>query len=97
MANIEFDIDGVAALSMLALTDEERTALTKDLPNIVAYISKLQEVDTSGVDAKAYLTDAVNVFRPDEVVDSEPLTREACIDAFPKKTGSALEVPGVFE
>lgn len=97
MPNIEFDIDRVATLAMLDLTDEQRAMLAEQLPSIVAYISKLHEVDTSDVDAKAYLTDRENVFRPDEVADCPTDERDMCVEAFPKKTGTALEVPGVFE
>lgn len=96
MANIEFDIDRVAELSLLELTDEERAQLEEQLPSIVAYVSKLQEVDTTNIEPKAYLTEEENVFRADEVqMDDDE--RERVIDNFPKKTGDALEVPGVFE
>lgn len=97
MPNIEFDVDHVAKLAMLDLTDEQRAMLKDQLPSILSYISKLHEVDTSTVDAKAYLTDRENVFRPDEVKSCPEDMRERIIDAFPKKTGNALEVPGVFE
>lgn len=97
MTKIEFDVDKVAKLALLDLTDEERVMLSDQLPSIVAYISKLHEVDTSGVDAKAYLTDQVNVFRDDVIEGCEADVRQRLIDAFPKKTGDALEVPGVFE
>ncbi|MBU1126328.1 MAG: Asp-tRNA(Asn)/Glu-tRNA(Gln) amidotransferase subunit GatC [Patescibacteria group bacterium] len=96
MSNIEFDIDKVADLSMLSLSDEERTQLEEQLPSIVAYVSKLHEVDTSNVSPKAYLTQEKNVFRDDVVVrDDQEI--EQVIANFPKKTGKALEVPGVFE
>ncbi|MFH1712095.1 MAG: Asp-tRNA(Asn)/Glu-tRNA(Gln) amidotransferase subunit GatC [Patescibacteria group bacterium] len=97
MPNIEFNVDTIAKLAMLNLSDEERAMLSEQLPSIVAYISKLHEVDTSGVVAKAYLTEQINVFREDELVECDIDTRKRCVDAFPKKTGEALEVPGVFE
>lgn len=97
MPNIEFDVDRVAKLAMLDLTDEQRAMLEDQLPSIVSYISKLHEVDTSNVDTKAYLTDRENIFRPDEVANCPTDERDRCVEAFPKKTGTALEVPGVFE
>lgn len=96
MANIEFDIDRVAELSLLVLDDEERVQLTRQLPSIVAYVSKLQEVDTSNIEPKAYLTENQNMFRSDEV-DMDNDERRRVIDNFPKKTGDVLEVPAVFE
>lgn len=97
MPNIEFDVDKVAKLARLDLTDEERAQLEEQLPSIVAYISKLHEVDTSDVVAKEYLTDQKNIFREDVEDRCDPSVRKRAIDLFPKKTGNALEVPGVFE
>lgn len=96
MPNIEFDIDRVAKLSYLELSEEERAKLAEQLPSIVAYISKLQEVDTSNISAKEYLTDQVNVFRED-VASIDEKERQTIIDNFPQQSGGALEVPAVFE
>lgn len=97
MTNETFNIDHLAKLAMLDLTDTQRAMLEEKLPSIVAYISKLHEVDTTSVDAKAYLSDRVNVFRKDSDVSCPEDVRKRLIEAFPKKTGEALEVPGVFE
>lgn len=96
MAKISFDLDKVAKLSYLKLTDAERKQLEKQLPSIVTYVSKLQEVDTSGIETKAYLSDLHNVFRED-VVKIDEAEHRAVVEAFPKAKGGALEVPGVFE
>ena len=92
---MDIDINRLATLAKLQLTDEEKAMLERQLPDILEYISKLQEVDTSGVDAKAYLTDAVNVLRED-VITSTREERDAVVAAFPKQVGGAMEVPGVF-
>lgn len=96
MPEIELNIDKVAKLSYLKLTDAERKQLAEQLPSIVSYVSKLQEVDTSKIESKAYLTDLNNVFRED-VAKMDSAEREAIINGFPKQKGGALEVPGVFE
>ena len=96
MTNIDFDIDRVAKLSYLDLSEEERAELANQLPAIVEYIAKLQEVDTSGVETRVYLTDQVNVFREDKSsIDASE--RKAIIENFPEEKGGALEVPAVFE
>lgn len=92
---MEINLDHVAKLAKLRLTDAEKETLGKQLPSIVDYIAKLQEVDTSNVDPKAYLTDATNVFRVDEPTTLQA-ARDAAVAAFPKSAGDALEVPGVF-
>lgn len=94
---MNIDIDHIAALAKLTLTDEERVQFSAQLPRILEYVGKLNEVDTSGVDAKAYLTDAVNVFRPDVAVPVVGAAHDALLSAFPKRVGDSLQVPGVFE
>lgn len=97
MANIEFDVEKIAGLSKMSLTDEELATFEKDMPSIMAYISKLHEVDTTNVTAKEYIMENENVFREDVVVAVSEDDRQALINEFPKKTGDALEVPAVFE
>ena len=97
MSNIEFDVDKVAELARLDLTDAERAEFSQQLPSILAYVSKLAEVDTSNVDPKAYIIEEVNVFRADEVKNCDPDVRASVIEAFPRQKGNALQVPGIFE
>ena len=96
MEHQRIKVDHVAKLARIQLTAEEQAALEKDLPVIVAYVDKLQEVDTSHVEAREYLTDLQNQFRED-VVKMDHAERENIIRAFPKKMGDALDVPAVFE
>lgn len=94
---MDIDIKHLAKLARLSLTDEEEKMMAEQLPQILEYVGKLQEVDTTSVDAKAYLTDAVNVMRADNVVTTDAAHRRALIDAFPEKAADAMRVPGVFE
>ncbi|MFA6017814.1 MAG: Asp-tRNA(Asn)/Glu-tRNA(Gln) amidotransferase subunit GatC [Patescibacteria group bacterium] len=89
------DINRLATLAKIHVTDEEKTTLERQLLSILDYVGKLQEVDTSNIDAKASLIDSVNVLRED-VVTSMRDERDAVVAAFPKSVGDALEVPGVF-
>lgn len=92
---MQIDIVHIAKLAKLRLSSDEQELFKEQLPRILDYVNKLQEVDTSNIDPKAYLTDATNVFRPD-VPNTLPENRDATVAAFPKSTGDALEVPGVF-
>lgn len=89
------DINRLATLAKIHVTDEEKTTLERQLLSILDYVGKLQEVDISNIDTKASLTDAVNMLRED-VVTSTQDERDAVVAAFPKSVGDALEVPGVF-
>lgn len=95
--NMDIDIQHIAKLARLRLTEDEEKMLAQQLPNILAYVGKLQEVDTSHIDAKAYLTDATNVMRDDEPMPVVGAPHDALIAAFPEQTAGALKVPGVFE
>jgi aspartyl-tRNA(Asn)/glutamyl-tRNA(Gln) amidotransferase subunit C len=90
------DIDHLAKLARLQLSDKEKAEYEKSFPSILEYVSKLQEVDTSHVDAKPYLTDLQNQWRKDEIVDQVE-ERKVAHDNFPKANAGALEVPAVFE
>lgn len=94
---MDINIKHLAKLARLSLTDDEEKMMAEQLPQILDYVGKLQEVDTSKIDAKAYLTDAVNVMRADEVAATDAAHRRALIDAFPEQAADAMRVPGVFE
>ncbi len=91
-----FDIERLSKLAYLELSSEEKEMLKAQMPRILEYIGKLQEVDTSNVEAKAYLSDRQNVFR-DDVVEQNETERARLIDSFPNEKGGALQVPAVFE
>ena len=55
------DVERIAALALLELTDEEKHLFTKQLADILSYAEQLQAVDTIGVPATAH----VNVFERD--------------------------------
>lgn len=48
---MSFDIDKIAHLSRIALTEEDRQALGPKLSNIVEFIDQLHTVDTQGIEA----------------------------------------------
>ena len=49
------DVERIAALAQLELTDEEKPLFTKQLADILDYARQLQAIDTSGVPATAYV------------------------------------------
>ncbi len=97
MNKIVVDIDHLADLARLDLTDEEKAIIAPQLNNILTYVGKLAEVDTSGVSPNVSITDLRNIWREDVVVACDDETQKLCLDAFPKKVGTALSVPGIFE
>lgn len=60
------DVDRIAALAHLELTDDERTLFTRQLADVLAYAEQVQDIDTTGVPATAHVNAAAGVERPDE-------------------------------
>lgn len=59
------DVDRIAALAQLALSDEEKELFRKQLADILAYAEQVQAVDTSGVPATAHVHAALAHERDD--------------------------------
>lgn len=92
---MQIDLDRVAKLAKLHLTDEEKNKLGGQLSSILDYVAQLTEVPLDSTDALAYMTDEKNVVRTDEI-KAYSGERDAVVGAFPKAAADALEVPGVF-
>ena len=58
-------------LSMLSLSDEERVKAMNEMDKILEYVSKLNEVDTDGVEPLVNVLPINNVLREDEVITDE--------------------------
>ena len=89
------DIEHIANLSMLNLSDEEIERYTNDMQNIVTFAEQVNEVDTDGVDISAFALDTCNVFRKDEVKKS--LDRELLLQNAPSSNGEAYQLPSMME
>ena len=69
MANVISDetIEYVGILAKLELSEEEKENAKKDMEEMLDYIDKLGELDTSGVEPLSHVFPVHNVFREDEV------------------------------
>ena len=66
------DVERIARLANLELTDDEKQLFTKQIADILAYAEQVQGVDTTGVVATAHVN-ANGVERPDEPKPSLPV------------------------
>ena len=71
------DLQKVAKLARLRLTEPEKTRLVTDLNQMLAYVATLGELDTIHVEPTAHVLPLANVFRPDEPTQS--LSQEAAL------------------
>ena len=88
-------IDKLSTLARLRFDDKEKEDIKKDLQRMIAFVEKLNELDTSGVAPLLHMSDSVNVLREDEVKGSIP-TSETFRNA-PKHADSFFQVPKVIK
>ena len=89
------EVEHIAKLAKLSLSEEEVNKYAKDLASIAEFINELNEVDVSGVSPTAHVVDKQNVFRKDEMKDSFP--REQILKNAPSKEAGCISVPKVVE
>ena len=94
MALTREEVLHVADLARLTLVPAEIELFTRQLNDILAYVEKLQELDTAGVEPLAHVIPVFNVFREDVV--SQGLDRESALDNAPALEEGAFVVPRII-
>ena len=89
------DIRSIAELARLGLTDDEVARLRADLDSILAYVDKLDELDTDEVEPTAHVLDIPTPMRADEVHDVLPVSE--VVRNAPEHDESSMLVPKVLE
>jgi aspartyl-tRNA(Asn)/glutamyl-tRNA(Gln) amidotransferase subunit C len=88
-------VEHVAQLARLGLTDEEMEALASELSSILDYIDQLEQLDTSSIAPTAQVGELVDVMRDDEVEPS--LSVEEALANAPSRDGSYFRVRAMQE
>jgi aspartyl-tRNA(Asn)/glutamyl-tRNA(Gln) amidotransferase subunit C len=88
------DVEHVARLARLALTDAELASLTHELAGILEHAARVSALDTEGVPPTARPIPLVNVFRPD--VARPGLPRDEVLDAAPDVAEGRFRVPRIL-
>ncbi len=91
----EADVRHVAYLSRLEFSADEIQRFTHDLNNILLYVGKLAELDTSQVEPTSHSLKMQNVFRDDEVRPS--LTNDQALANAPEREGPFFKVPQIIQ
>ncbi len=95
---MKIDLDLIAKLENLArleLTEDERKVLRKDLQEMIAMVSKLEELDLADVEPLRHVTEVTNVLREDKVEGQ--LNQEKVFLNAPDREGSYFRVPKVID
>lgn len=89
------EVEHVARLARLELSEEEKEIFTRQLNSILTYIEKLNELDTSKVEPTSHILPIQNVFKEDEIKESLP--REKALSNAPDRTEEFYRVPRIIE
>jgi len=88
-------VDYVAHLSRLKLSDEEKARFAGQLDAILQYVDKLNELDTGKVEPLIHAAERTNVVRED--VAGESLTREDALKNAPESSEGCFKVPRIID
>ncbi len=89
------DVEYVAKLARLEITEAEKQKFTAQLNDILLYIDQLNELDTTGVAPMSHAIAVTNAFREDRVVES--LGTQKALANAPSARGEFFRVPKVIE
>lgn len=89
------EVEYVAHLARLDFSEEEKEKFTFQLNNILMYVDKLNQVDTTGIEPVSHAIALNNAFREDLVKES--LNPELSLVNAPEARGPFFRVPKVIE
>ncbi len=89
------EVEKMASLSMLYVSDEDKKMLQNSLQSILSHAERLNELDTENVQPTTYILKQQNVYREDETTDK--LSREELLSNAPEQENGYFIVPQVVE
>ena len=89
------DVEHVARLARLALSEAESERMREQLSGILAYIDMLRAFDTAGVEPTSHAVPLVNVMRDDETRASLP--PDVALANAPDRSDGFFRVPRIIE
>ena len=88
-------IEDISKLANLKFDESSSEKMKDDLEKILAFVDKLNEIDTEGVEPLIYMSDEVNVLRVDEI--SEETAQDEALKNAPQKDSDYFKVPTVLK
>jgi len=95
MADTKFNIEYIAHLARIKLTEQEKTTFGAQLSTVLGYMEKLREVNVDNVEPTSHPLPLVNVMRDDK---PEPgLSHTEAMQNAPLQTNDLFIVPKIVE
>ena len=88
-------VEEVAHLARLEFDEAGKAEILNDMNRMLAFVDKLNEMDTTNVEPLIYMTDERNVMREDE--PKQTLTQKDALKNAPKKDSDYFKVPKVID
>jgi aspartyl-tRNA(Asn)/glutamyl-tRNA(Gln) amidotransferase subunit C len=88
-------VDKIAHLARLEFNAEGKEQIINDMNNMLTFIDKLNELDTSNIEPLIYMSDEVNILRDDEI--KQVITQDEALKNAPKHDSDYFKVPRVIE
>jgi aspartyl-tRNA(Asn)/glutamyl-tRNA(Gln) amidotransferase subunit C len=96
MAKItQADVEYVAGLAQLTLDDATKERLVGEMGDILAYMDKLNELSTEGIEPMMHAMEMTNIYREDVVEPS--LQRDQALANAPDNDGEYFLVPKILD
>lgn len=90
------EVQHIAILARLGLTQEEIEKYTNQLSSILDYVKQLEEVDTEGIEPTAQVTGLENIMRDDQIDKCGKETQDKLISLAPDSEDNLIKTKSVF-
>ena len=91
----EDEVRYVTQLARLQLEEKQIHDMSESLSNILSYMDKLNEIDTTGVSPTSHVGSLKTAFREDEAKESLP--QDDALSNAPDRVGAFYRVPKIIE
>lgn len=88
------EVEYVAGLAKLSLSEEEKQRFTRELDSVLSYVGQLNQVETKDVASDWQVVFPENIWREDKVTSS--LEVEQTLSNAPGRKGGYFKVPRVI-
>lgn len=87
-------IDHLARLAKLKFEDDQKESIREDLAKIIAFVDKIEELDTDNVEPLVHINQEINVLREDEV--KETISQAQALKNAPSKDSDYFKISTVL-
>lgn len=92
----EKQVENIAKLARLGLTDKEKKKFQKELSSILDFVEKLNKAETKGIEPMAQATGLNNVLREDKKRQKTKEETDKLVNLFPDKKERQVKVKAIL-